>query len=483
MKILLFLILFISFSLALAEEEITLGCVDCYSSMSLVDSVFRSLFPGKTPKWILFQSQEYSETQHNYLKAFPEDRVIQRIKLLPLKGGLTDEAAAELARSHKIQYVLGGMDVGSQRSPNLNHLLGFKDNAPLKSVVRIEKELSAKVSGEYAIPTHILTDVEQAINWIKKLGNSEIIIKPNVGVLGRATQYFKTNNSEELKKLLEMLLATKESFIIQPKIVGPKFFANTYTLNGKTKILSAAEYFQIEYQDKPNYFLDGFLSLFSKEAKAMQKAVNVLIPAHNLEFGMAHPEFILDQETGKLYLLEMNGRVGGAGLPAIDAEIYGTSQLHMHLLALFDPKRFEKEFKNFPRGRRKNGFMMLLSSPGSGVWNKSAFEALKSHPSYFLPGPQYQIEPESKVNETLGMDSSQGIFYFVGTKDQVKAGVNLAADLFVKGQLIDHTKMIDEKGGVNAVDCANTLKAISANRSLIVEQMNKALRKINWRKF
>ena len=51
---------FVSFtSLTAKADAIVLGCVDCYSSMSLLDSIFRELFPGRNPKWILYQSHEY----------------------------------------------------------------------------------------------------------------------------------------------------------------------------------------------------------------------------------------------------------------------------------------------------------------------------------------------------------------------------------------------------------------------------------------
>ena len=247
--------------------------------------------------------------------------------------------------------------------------------------------------------------------------------------------------------------------------------------------MSASEYFQIDYDEKPNYFLNGFLALDAHEVKAMQVAVDFLTPAHNIEFGMAHPEFILDQETGRLYMLEMNGRVGGGGVPAIDAQVYGISHLHLHLLALFDPTRFEKEFRNFPRPRKKMGFMFIVSSPGFGIWNPTAIRAIRSDPSYFLPGPQYEMIPESRVEPTVSMDTAQGMFYFVGDRAQVRRGVEKSMRMFEEGQLIDHTRIVDGGGSIAPQLCNAILLNVSANRSRLVESMKNAAAKIDWRKF
>ena len=476
-------LLCLNFSVTARAEDVVLGCVDCYSSMSLIDQIFHELFPDKSARWVLYQSHPYSTDQENYLSYFPEDRVLERVRLQPLPDGVTDEVAAELARARNVKHVFGGMDLGSQRAPNLNRLLGFRDNSVEGARVRIEKYLSSIVSGRYAIPTRRLIDAEDAIKWVAGLPNKEIIVKPVVGVLGKDTQILDATDVARLRIVFDGLLDTNQAFILQPRITGRKFFANTYTKAGVTKVVSAAEYFQFDHRGKPNYFLNGFLSLTSPEADLMQEVSNYVMPAHHIEFGMAHPEFILDQESGHMYLLEMNGRVAGAGIPEVDKRIYGTSQLHLHLMAIIDPERFDREFGMFPTQRKQTGFMFFVSSPAPGRWKPAAIQAINSSPSYFLPGAQYAVRPNASVEPTVSMDTVQGIFYLLGDHAQVRRDVHQMTSMFEEGRMLDHSTIVDREGVVVAKACDDRLREASVGTTRLARSMRAALGEIDWDKF
>lgn len=484
MKYLPLLALLVASPLVFAEE-VVIGCVDCRSSMSLVDPIFRELFPGKTPKWIFIQAQtDYSRADYRQLDAFPSERVLMKLKLRPLEGGISDQEAAKILRANGVQYVLPGTDSGANRTPNLNRILGFQDNSPETAPLRLQKGEGVKVAGEYAIPTHKLKSVEAALKWIdaiKAQGYDEIFVKPDVGLFGINAQSVKISDRASLKRNLSELLGSGDTFLIQPKIVGRKFFSNTYTSEGVTRVVSAAEYFQIENKGKPNYFVDGMLSLESAEVKGMQKAADFLMPAYGIEIGMGHPEFILCEKTGRLYLLEMNGRVGGSGLPALDRAVYGINQIQLHLLRLFDRARFEKEFSAFPRPRLRSGFLMLLSSPGEGVWNAKALSEIQAHPSYLLAGPQYEIFPGTRVKHTTSMEKAEGPFFFVGTRDQVRDGILRVVDLYESGALIDHTRVINDGGVTKTLICPDLL--VDGRRTEFTQAKRNALSTIDWRKF
>jgi hypothetical protein len=203
----------------------------------------------------------------------------------------------------------------------------------------------------------------------------------------------------------------------------------------------------------------------------MQKGVDFLNPAHGITTGMAHPEFIECNETGRYYLLEMNGRVGGGGLPGIDSAVYDLSQLELRLLELFDPRRFEAGFASFPRARKKSGFMFIATSPGEGVWNPDALEALKAHPSYFIPADHYRIPSGGKVARTTGMDSAQGIFFFVGDRETVRDGVSRTVYSFTVGSL-------------PLVKFSSCNDALTARRQVDLRgKMHEGLRSIQWDRF
>lgn len=470
-----FVFAFSLISLRSSAEEVVLGCVDCFSSMSLTPRVAAELFPGKTFKWVLLDSHEHSPGNRRYMTGFPEQDVIARIKLQPMADGITDEQAAQLLRQQKVRHVLGGMDVGSSRSPNINRILGFPDNSPETSGVRLHKAESFKVAGPYAIPTHSLKSVDEAIRWIQKMQVEEVTIKPDVGVFGKNTGFISVGDESQLRGELKQFLETGESFLLQPKIVGRKLYANTYTYNGVTKIVGAAEYYQIEIDGKPIYYLHGMLDLNSPEVKMMQEAVNFVVPAHGVENGPAHPEFIIDEKTGKLYLLEFNGRVAGAGSPTFDAQVYGTSQLHLHLLRLLNLPQFEKEFANFPRPRQKTGFMLIVPSPGEGSWDSAGLAALRAHPSFFVPGPQYEFQPGGKVSTTRSMDTAQGVLHLVGSREQVRDAIRLFTRLYnanTSGARPSQPSLI-------ASSCPDFL----ARQAQILPKMRRARDLIDWEKY
>ncbi len=143
--------------------------------------------------------------------------------------------------------------------------------------------------------------------------------------------------------------------LIQPRIKEGFSTLTPILLRGAFKVTAASEYFQIEMDGKPAYFINGHLDTQSGLVKRMEEALTFLLPSHGIIFGPAHPEFILDEETGKLYLLEMNARAAGLGTPEFDHQVYGLSQLDLHFLALLDIERFKQEFASFPRTRQKQG--------------------------------------------------------------------------------------------------------------------------------
>ncbi len=441
--------------LSIAKAEVfTFACVDCRSSMSLAPQIISRLFPDLQVRWILIQSDEYSPEQAKNLSAFPKSS--RKIRRLPLSGGFSDAEILEIAQKEQVRYFLGGTDNGAALAANFNWLSGFPDNDPKHISTRLVKSLSQGASGDYAIPTHELRDIAAAKRWIANQGHSEFTLKPDVGFLGKDTSYYSKEDLLSDDSLLLSFLISGARMLIQPRIKGRVFYANTYSFEGAFKVTAASEYFQIEMAGKPAYFLNGHLDTESGLVKRMEEALTFLLPSHGIIFGPAHPEFILDEETGKLYLLEMNARPAGLGTPEFDRQVYGLSQLDLHFLALLDIERFRQEFASFPRRRQKHGFMYVVYSPTGALWNSDSLKSIQRHPSYFLPGRQYLIQGGDLVKGAESMNDLAGSLYFVNKDIRVvQAGVEQAVELFSSGRLFDVENSIDGR-------CVNPFRVASA---------------------
>lgn len=457
-----------------------LACVDCYSSMSLAHSTYERLFPGEKVSWVLIQSEPYNDVNEDFMKSFPADSI--RLRLGVEEGGYSEQAIVDQCKRMGVEYFVGGMDTGSFVASKLNFRAGFKDNDPNKADIRLSKLESAKVSGKFGIPTYALkkTDdtlknLEDAKKWIAEQRWDTFTIKPDVGFFGRDTFYIsKKALLSDDRHLLDLLRAL-ESFLIQPKIEGRFFYANTYSKNGVSRVTASSEYFQILNNDKPAYFANGFLDLNSFEVLKMGEAAEFLLPAHGIYNGPAHPEFIIEYNTGKLYLLEMNARVAGLGTPELDRQIYGMSHLELHFLSLFNEERFWPAFNSFPRPRLKRGFMYIVASPTEGYWSEETLGIIQQQKSYLIPSERYLLDSRRKVKASTSMNEIAGTL-FLSHQDPrvVKRDFLALANLFDQGRFF-------RKAGSDPT-CPGAFNDTEQHSKLRNEN-KKALKKIDWSRF
>lgn len=82
----------------------------------------------------------------------------------------------------------------------------------------------------------------------------------------------------------------------------------------------------------------------------LQSAVQIQSDV-KLTDGPGHGENFYAPNTGdrasNWYFGEIGARAAGAGMSMVDEQIWGTSHLHLNILRVLDPARFEKEIASF----------------------------------------------------------------------------------------------------------------------------------------
>lgn len=405
---------------------IRIACIDCYSSASLYPAVATRIAPGTNIEWILVQTHPYSDGQRQYLYGFPAGS--RHLKYDSREKGWLDQVERDL-KNLGVTGLLEGMDEGSYQAPLICERMGFPTNSVEMRGARKHKDEQMEIAGKFGIPTLALSDVDKAIRWINTFPHEELVVKFNDGVSGIGMKDFSKSDPDLRAKLQAMLDGPKmgpfgkeDFFIVQPRIRGRKFFINTYSFEGRSVVTGLSEYNMIEANGTTLYFLDAFLGLDSKEARILEPAANWINERMQVVRGPAHVEFILDDATGQIFLLENNVRIAGAGVPAMETRVYGIGQLELHLLSILDPARLRVEMAKYPRGRSVGGMIVVLPNAHAGHLLTSGVREVESLSTYYSPGPQYRIKPESRVAMTVDQNTAT-LMHFVGPREALQADV------------------------------------------------------------
>jgi hypothetical protein len=424
---------------ALAGRKVTIACVDCYSSASLYPTFARSLAPEIEVEWILIQTHAYPEMFHASLSAFGSAPVWQWNTHDP------DQQRDIVARlKAKGAYVLGGMCEGVYHACPLNDALGLPDNELALRDERRKKEAMAVAVGEYGIPSLLTRDPKQALAFADTLAWASIALKPNAGAAGIGFESFSKGHRGKLEAFLTERLASeiqifgdKEDWIVQPFLEGYKYYVDTFTLNGVTKITGLWRYHMSE-EEGLTFFIDRPLSLAGPLARQLTPIVRKINPALGVMHGSSHIEMLRETTTGRWYLLENNPRNAGAGIPALETRIWGISQLEMTLLAILDPQRLSREFASFPRPKLQDGFLLILPAADQGKLTAQGIDALLGLPGAFLPAPHYRPTPKN-VEKSVNLKTAAGVFHFAGEPKEIRKSFNQALSAIQSERIIDYT--------------------------------------------
>jgi hypothetical protein len=424
---------------AMAAGKLRVACLNCYSSTSLYPIYAQQLAPDVEIEWILVQTHEFYPEQEASMVAFGPSA--ERIRVNP--DNPAEWNALVEALREKGALVLGGMCEGAYHASSLAHALGQPENDLDKREQRRRKDAQAKAVGKWKIPTHVVRDVDAALEFIDSFTQTEVVLKPNAGAAGIG---FESIPKSERTRLVERLSSRlidrvsvfdeQDEVIAQPNIVGQQYHVQTETVNGVTKITGLWRYHMLEDGQRLALLVDRPVSLFSDIAKELGPIVSEINESLGVRVGSAHIEMRREASTGRWYLVENNVRTAGSGIPALESQIWGISQLELTLLRILDPARLQREFDSFPRRKKRDGFLFILPSAEEGMLTQSGIDLLQSLPGYFPVADHYAAKPH-RATATTNLKTAAGVFHYAGTNEQVRQAIGGAMAALRNETLID----------------------------------------------
>lgn len=422
-------------SSSLFAREVTLACVDCYSSASFYPQVAQELVPGVKVKWIFIQTHDYDASYEAHRKAFPAGTIFKRL----------DGGTVEFLRQQNVHAVLGGMDKGTYEAIALTNALGMTQIPDeFREMIR-RKDLQAIAARQWGIPTHKMTNVDDALEFAASLYQGGVVLKYNAGAAGYEMEFISKSDMGHLRnRLAERLASVKpgpfgevDDLILQPHIIGREYFLNSLLVDSHFYPTALSRYYRIHWGEKGLYFINTFLSLTTTEAIQLRQIAEFINDSQGHHNGLSHLEFIIEESTGRIYLLENNARVAGAGVPMLERAVYGISQLDLNILRVLDPVRLKVELAKLPRERQTNGLMFVIPSPMDGEIKQQGVDFLTSLPTYFEMPKHYRPIP-GPVKKTKDLYSAT-VFHQWGEGAQLQTDVGRIISTLDEGRLFNYS--------------------------------------------
>lgn len=234
--------------------------------------------------------EDYVRAVTNIAGTKPIDRVVGLDEF--------DVLTAAKAREH---LQLGGM--------SSSHALRFRDKLAMRNIAL-----------EAGIPCPDFTGAFNSgdINEYLEKASGPWVIKPRNEVSAFGIRKCETKG--EVWKALEDFDARHtwrdhpSQFLIEQFIAGKVFHVDSVVSGGKVLACGVSQYgtppFSVSHYG--GVFTSSIMAYGTKERKELEKLNGQLLKAFKYEQGVSHAEFLQSESDGKLYLLEVACRVGGA---------------------------------------------------------------------------------------------------------------------------------------------------------------------------
>ncbi len=204
---------------------------------------------------------------------------------------------------------------------------------------------------------------------------------------------------------------TPEDFpcLIETHLDGQEFSCEVFIHKGKIRFLNITEYIRLGHTN----FIPASPELESKRP-LIEKAVQELIDAFGVEYGMIHPEFFITPNDS-ISFGEVAARIPGGHIFDLMAKAYGFDP-YVGFAMCCNPKTTEEEFFSFfPKDatdrKQYSGCVM--------VYPKHAHVTGSNIPDALLSDPYYEkhdlfVPVDAKVAERAGFGNHYGTVYFNG---------------------------------------------------------------------
>ncbi|MFQ3544199.1 ATP-grasp domain-containing protein [Halobacillus rhizosphaerae] len=207
---------------------------------------------------------------------------------------------------------------------------------------------------------------------------------------------------------IEQIQDTDFPLLMESHLDGQEFSCEAFIHKGKVRFLNITEYIRLGYSN----FVPAS-PLLEEKRPLIEQAVQKLVDAFEIEYGVIHPEYFLTPD-GVLHFGEVAARVPGGHIFDLIERAYGFSAYEAQLLCS-DPNTTEDELAAFfpdPYDYKGYSGCLMVHPSVDYVEDLTIPEELEQHP-YFEKHDMF-TPPQGKVAERVGFGNHYGTIFFYG---------------------------------------------------------------------
>ncbi|MFZ4450382.1 ATP-grasp domain-containing protein [Salibacterium aidingense] len=194
--------------------------------------------------------------------------------------------------------------------------------------------------------------------------------------------------------------------LLESHLDGVEVSCEVFIHNGKIQFLNITEYIVFGYS-----MMAPPSPEIEKQRKKIRGAVQRLINAFDIQYGLIHPEFFIDEE-GKISFIEVAARIPGGNIFDLIKKTYQFNPFQAHILCS-DPNTTEEELKDFfPKEKKARGHAgsLMVYPRVENIEKLHIPPELEEHPGFerhtmFTP-------VQRKVPEMEGFGNPHGVVFF-----------------------------------------------------------------------
>lgn len=327
----------------------------------------------------------------------------------------------ELVRAENPILLLPGAEMSVELATKLAHDLGLKSNDPknLPQMTRkSEMHKALKDAGLRYIRGEMVANVEEALSFWEGIDKKPVVIKPTHSA--GAVSVHICDNEDQIAAGVKDIIGTEDMFgelndkaLIQEKIGGTEYIANTVSCEGENYVTSVYKYKKrpipggsMLYDINEN-IMDSEITAQEKELmEYAQKAVKAI----GIEYGPVHGEYMLDDEGP--VLMEVNCRICGGDMTRefLDT-MFGHHETDRSLECYFDPDKFKEHMNAGYKTTGKGFFKLLRVLEDIDIVDAPICKIAEKLPSFIS---YVGIEPDKKLHmkKTVDLYTNGGKFSF-----------------------------------------------------------------------
>ncbi|MFZ0368067.1 MAG: ATP-grasp domain-containing protein [Halobacillus sp.] len=207
---------------------------------------------------------------------------------------------------------------------------------------------------------------------------------------------------------IEQIQDTDFPLLMESHLDGQEFSCEAFVHKGKVRFLNVTEYIRLGYSN----FVPAS-PLLEEKRPLIERAVQQLVDAFEIEYGVIHPEYFLTPD-GTLHFGEVAARVPGGHIFELIERAYGFSAYEAQILCS-DPNTTEEELEQFfPDPYQYEAYAgCLMVHPNTDYVKDLEIPEELEHHAYFEKHDMF-TPPQGKVAERVGFGNHYGTIFFYG---------------------------------------------------------------------